>query len=40
MSCNNNDKEKVYTGNGSAPMSKSGNVTGSQKGNGKKGFVF
>jgi diguanylate cyclase (GGDEF)-like protein len=40
ISCNNNAKEKVYTGNGSAPISKSGDAAGSQKGNGKKGFVF
>jgi diguanylate cyclase (GGDEF)-like protein len=33
-------KEKVHAKNESAPISKSEDATGSQKGNGKKGFLF
>jgi len=40
VSCNKNTKVTVYTGNRSAPMSKTGDATGSQEGNGKKGFLF
>ena len=38
ISCNNNAKVKVYTGNGPTSMSKNGDATDSQ--NGKNGFVF
>ena len=40
ISCNKNTKVTVYTGNRSAAMSKTGDATGSQEGNGKKGFLF
>lgn len=40
ISCNKTTKVTVYTGNRSAAMSKTGDATSSQEGNGKKGFLF